>query len=85
MNLILQVVGTILSLVGVSLNIFKKRACWIFFFVANCFWIWLYLRINFIPVVFLMCVYQILAVCGWFKWKKNQYPVVGDREVTDHT
>ena len=72
MNLVLQIIGTILSLTGVGLNVFKKRTCWIFYFVANCLWIWLYLRIQFYPVVFLMVVYQGLAIWGFKKWGKDK-------------
>ena len=74
-NITIQYIGTLLSLTGVILNIFKKRSCWIFYFIANWLWIWLYLRIEFYPVVFLMGVYQGLAIWGWIKWgKKKEVP-----------
>ena len=71
MNLVIQLIGITLSLSGVIFNVYKKRKCWIFYFIANMFWIWLYLRIEFYPTVFLMIVYQGLAIAGWIKWGKK--------------
>lgn len=71
MNLALQIIGTVLSLTHIVLNIFKKRACWLFNAVALCVWIWLYARLNLPIVIGLMCVYITLSIWGWHQWKEK--------------
>jgi nicotinamide mononucleotide transporter len=72
MNLILQIIATALSLAHVTLNVFKKRVCWLFNITALLLWIWLYLRTNFPIIAGLMTVYIVLSVFGWVQWGKAE-------------
>jgi len=70
-SLTLQIIGTVLSLSGITLNVLKKRICWIIYLIANSMWIWLYIKTELFFVVFLMFVYQGMSIWGWIKWGKN--------------
>jgi len=76
--LAIQLFGVTLSLAGIFLNIFKNRLCWIFYFVANLFWMGFYIYTKFWPVAVLMLVYTGLAVWGWLRWGKDDGNQKGD-------
>lgn len=62
---------TLLSLIGVVLNIQKKRVCFIFWGFTNLAWacVDFYKRIP--EQAWLFVIYTVLAVIGWFSWREN--------------
>lgn len=69
---ILSVLGTIFSLGGNLLIMFKKRSGWLAWIVGNILWI----TINFIgtmnwPMVIMYVVYLIINVTAFIKWKEK--------------
>jgi len=57
-----------LSLLGVVLNIKKKRICFVVWIVTNLAWCVVDFRAGLPAQGCLFGVYCILAVWGWFKW-----------------
>ena len=60
-----------LSIVGVILNIKKKRAGFLFWIVANGAWAIVDFKSGLPAQGALFIVYVILAVCGYFAWQGN--------------
>jgi len=59
-----------IALVGVVLNIQKKRICFLFWTVSNAYWmVYDYFGGDYAQSC-LFGVYLSLAIWGWFKWKK---------------
>jgi hypothetical protein len=61
---------TILSLVGVVLNIYKKRICFIIWAFTNACWCIIDLKHNLPEQACLFLVYFLLAIWGNIKWGK---------------
>ena len=61
---------TVLSLVGVVANIYKKRWCFAVWFITNVTWCIYDYTIGAYAQSALFFIYGILAIWGWFKWKK---------------
>lgn len=61
---------TILSLIGVVLNIYKKRSGFIVWAFTNAAWCIYDFRIGAWEQGGLFLVYFVLAGWGWFKWGK---------------
>ena len=60
----------VLSLVGIILNIHKKRICFIIWMITNFAWMLVDIKKNIPAQAFLFFVYFLLAIWGWVKWKK---------------
>ena len=65
-------ISTVLSVIGVVLNIRKKRSCFYFWTVANLIWIYVSLKQKIYAQTFLFLVYLALSIWGFFVWKKEQ-------------
>lgn len=62
---------TLFSLIGVILNIHKRRECFIIWSVTNASWAIYDFRIGAVAQGWLFTVYFALAVWGLFKWKRE--------------
>lgn len=60
---------TILSLVGVVLNIKRKRSCFIIWGVTNAAWAAVDLYVGLYAQSALFAVYFVLAIWGFMVWK----------------
>jgi len=60
-----------LSLIGVVLNIKKKRLCFIVWTITNLAWCVIDFRSGLPEQGWLFVGYTVLSVWGWFKWGKN--------------
>lgn len=59
-----------ISLVGTILNVKQRRVCFVLWFSANLAWVWID-WVHGVPAqAILMGIYAVLAVWGWFSWKK---------------
>lgn len=65
-------VATILTLIGVVLNIKKIRVCFIIWFVANSFWIYIMAMSQHWGMVICQIVFCATCVWGWFAWAKDK-------------
>ena len=65
-------IATGLSIIGVTLNIQKKVACFYFWTIANFIWIYLSYIKNDPAQTLLFTVYLILSIWGIFSWKKQK-------------
>ena len=63
---------TLLSLVGVVANIYKKRWCFGVWFITNVAWCIYDYRIGAHAQGFLFGVYTVLALWGLIKWKERK-------------
>lgn len=61
---------TILSLIGVILNIHKKRASFLIWIASNTCWAAIDFRAGLPAQGWLFVIYACLAVWGFFAWKK---------------
>ena len=59
------------SLVGVVLNIFKRRCCFLVWIFTNGAWCWYDFSIEAFAQSGLVFVYLGLSVWGFFKWQGN--------------
>ena len=71
MILILSILGSVFSLDGNILIALRKRIGWLMWIVGNILWI----LVNFlgemnVPMVLMYCVYMIINVVGFVKWKE---------------
>jgi len=57
-----------LSIIGVILNIHKKRSGFIVWMVTNAGWCIIDLKAGLIEQSFLFLIYFFLTVWGWFRW-----------------
>jgi len=62
---------TILSLIGVVLNIYKKKACFIIWAVTNFTWMIIDFHKGIPEQGVLFGIYFLLAVWGIVKWREN--------------
>jgi len=69
--LFLQIAGIIFAIVGALFNIFKKKWCWLFWLVANVFFIWIYILSGLHVSIVLQFVYIAMNIYGWIKWSKG--------------
>jgi hypothetical protein len=61
----------IVSLVGTYLNIKKQKACFIIWGLTNALWVLYDFSIGAIAQAALMLCYFVLAVHGFYEWKKG--------------
>lgn len=71
----LGIIGTIIAVIGVYLNNWRLRFCFILFIISNIIFGGLHLRLLFLgnqtfSLVFRDIVFLCLAVHGFYKWKK---------------
>jgi len=62
---------TILSIIGVVLNIYKLRSCFIFWSITNVGWLIYDFWIGAIAQGVLFSVYLILSIWGLVKWGRK--------------
>ena len=60
---------TILSIIGVVLNIYKRKECFIIWTVTNGAWCIYDFRNGLYPQAALFAIYFVLAIWGLYKWK----------------
>lgn len=65
-------ITTILSLVGVVLNIYKKKECFIVWSVTNLTWCIVDFIMGLYQQAVLFFVYFVLAIIGLIKWWREQ-------------
>ena len=63
---------TLVSIIGVVLNIKKKRICWVLWSITNVSWCIYDFRIEEYAQSFLFLVYLGLSIWGIFAWKKEE-------------
>jgi nicotinamide mononucleotide transporter len=63
---------TAISLIATWLTIQKVLECWLYWIVADLIYIYLYTQRDAPAFAFLFGIYTILAIYGWFLWKKSQ-------------
>lgn len=63
---------TILSLIGVILNIKKKRACFLIWMCTNFLWTIIDFKKGIPEQGVLFLIYTGLAIWGWFDWKAEK-------------
>ena len=62
---------TLISLIGVILNIKKRRACFAVWIFTNATWAIYDFKIGAWEQSLLFAVYFVLAVWGWMAWKNT--------------
>lgn len=62
---------TAVSLLGVVLNIKKKRSCFVLWIITNGLWAAVDFYSGLQAQGALFTIYLILAIYGWFAWEKN--------------
>jgi nicotinamide riboside transporter PnuC len=62
---------TFISLIGVVLNILKKRSCFLIWIVSNTVWAVIDFRKDIPAQGCLFTIYVILAIWGWLAWRKE--------------
>ena len=60
------------SLVGVILNIKKKKVCFLIWMFTNATWAIIDFRTGLIAQSFLFCIYTILAIWGFWEWRRKR-------------
>lgn len=63
---------TILSLIGVVLNILKKRSCFLIWAISNITWTITDFKKGIPEQGYLFAIYTLLSIWGYFKWKKAE-------------
>ena len=69
--LILSILATILSIVGVILNIKKRKECFSIWVFSNICWIIYAYQLKLYLQILLFFVYLLLAIWGLIEWNKN--------------
>lgn len=70
---LLSIFGTIFSLGGNVLLMFKKRIGWIVWIIGNILWILVnFIGVLNIPMVCMYLVYLIINLGGYLNWKPNK-------------
>jgi len=62
----------ILSIIGVILNIYKNKWCFILWAITNFFWVVIDYQQGLYAQAFLFTVYFVLALWGLYRWKKEE-------------
>jgi nicotinamide riboside transporter PnuC len=62
---------TAVSLIGVVLNIQKKRSCFLLWAASNSAWAMIDFKKDIPAQGWLFVIYVALAVWGWFSWRKG--------------
>jgi len=62
---------TVISLIGVVLNIHHRKECFYLWILTNGAWAWHNLIIKEYQQSFLFLIYFMLAIYGVIKWKKD--------------
>ena len=63
---------TIFSIIGVVLNIYKNKTCFIIWAFTNFCWMIVDFINGIYAQAFLMFIYFLLAIWGLYKWKKEE-------------
>ena len=71
-------IATILAVTGVWLNNRKLRACFILFLFSNALALYIHVDATIWSVAVRDATFIVLAVEGWFKWRKKE------KEDTEH-
>jgi len=66
---------TVLSLIGVVLNIKKRKECFLIWLFTNTVWMIYDFRIGAVEQGFLFMIYTGLAIWGIFEWYKEIAPI----------
>ena len=66
----IEVIATVLSIIGAILVAVRQRVGFLLWIVANFLWIGFALRHGHFPMAILFAVYLVIAVIGWF-YKKG--------------
>jgi nicotinamide riboside transporter PnuC len=67
----MMLVLTVLSFIGIVLNIQKKRSCFLIWGITNAAWAVIDFKKDIPAQGWLLIVYTALAVWGWFSWSKH--------------
>jgi len=62
---------TVLSIVGVVLNIYKKKSCFAIWTFTNASWMFIDFYKGIYAQSFLFLVYTVLAIWGLYQWRKE--------------
>jgi nicotinamide riboside transporter PnuC len=63
---------TVLSVVGVVLNIRQNRACFVIWTFTNADWAWIDFRKGIYAQAALFSLYLVLSVWGIYRWRHNK-------------
>lgn len=75
MNLMIEIAGTIglvFAVTGVVLNNRKLRICFVFFLLSNSLSLFVHSQSHIWSLLVRDGVFIILAIEGWFKWRKRK-------------
>jgi len=64
----LEIIATVLTLIGVILNALKFRACFVIWFVANVIWLYIQWKVGIVGMAVCQAVFCGTCVWGWFAW-----------------
>jgi len=70
MNETIGIICTILAVAGVVLNNRKMRPCFIMWLFSNGISLWIHLQAGIWSLAFRDLIFFILAIEGWYRWKK---------------
>jgi nicotinamide riboside transporter PnuC len=61
------------SLVGIRLNMLRRKSCFVVWLVTNAVWLWVNVRNGSYAQAVLFGCYLGLAVLGWWEWRKERW------------
>lgn len=61
--------ATVLTLVGVILNIKRIRVCFIIWLVGNCLWFYMFITTQVWGMAICQAVFCATCVWGWHEWR----------------
>jgi len=67
---VLGMIAMVLAVIGVLLNNRKNRNCFYVWFISNIILIYVHLNVDLYSLVVRDIVFLLLAVEGWYKWRK---------------
>jgi nicotinamide riboside transporter PnuC len=70
--MMLDIIGTALSIAGIFLNAKKIIWCWHVWIASNVFWIAYCIKTNQIPALIMWIVFFFANLYGYFQWKMNR-------------
>lgn len=68
----IEITLTILSLIGVVLNIKKRKECFYIWGVTNFGWVFIDYNAGLYAQSLLFAIYFVLALWGIYEWKKSE-------------
>ena len=66
----IEIIATVLSIIGSVFVAVKLRAGFLFWIIANFLWVVFALSHGHLPMATLFVVYLITSIIGWFYWKE---------------